>query len=73
MKELTAIEWLEIELKGVYESEYFNLKIKEARILEVKQRAIEAKKNYLEGFKASVEAVNDLYKDIEKHFNNHKI
>ena len=73
MKELTAIEWLESELKGVCESEYFNLKIKEARILEIKQIAIEAKKNYLEGFKASVEAINDLYKDIEKHFNNHKI
>ena len=33
----TAVEWLQEELKGVYESEYFNLKIKEALEMEKKQ------------------------------------
>ena len=33
----TAVEWLQEELKGVYESEYFNLKIKEALEMEKEQ------------------------------------
>ena len=72
MKE-TAVEWLQEELKGVYESEYFNLKIKEAKLFEAKQKVIEGKKNYLEGFNAAMEGLDSLYKEVEKHFKNHKV
>lgn len=73
MKELTPIEWLVEELKGIYESEYFNLKIKEAKLYEAKQKVIDGKKNYLEGFNAAMEGLDSLYKEVEKHFKNHKV
>lgn len=73
MKELTPIEWLTKELKGIYESEYFNLKIKEAKLYELKQKAIDGKKNYLEGFNAAIEGLDSLYKEVAKHFENHKV
>ena len=46
----TAVEWLQEELKGVYESEYFNLKIKEAKLFEAKQKVIEGKKKLFRRF-----------------------
>ena len=38
---MTAVEWLEEELKGVYESDYFNKLLKQAKEME-KQQIIEA-------------------------------
>jgi hypothetical protein len=69
----TPIEFIETELKGIYESDYLNKIIKQAKVLEAKEKAIEAKKNFLEGFKSSLDALNDLYKELETHFNNHNV
>jgi len=60
----TAVEWLEKELKGVYESEYFNLKIKEAKEME--------KQQILDAYKQGVAYWNgDEWKliDIEQYYN----
>ena len=38
---MTAVEWLEEELKGVYESDYFNKLLKQAKKME-KQQIMEA-------------------------------
>ena len=40
---MTAVEWLEEELKGVYESDYFNKLLKQAKEMENRQS-----KNYAE-------------------------
>jgi hypothetical protein len=69
----TPIEFIETELKGIYESDYLNKIIQQAKVLYAKEKAIEAKKNYLEGFKSSLDSLNDLYKELETHFNNHNV
>jgi hypothetical protein len=69
----TPVEFIEIELKGIYESDYLHKIIKQAKVVEAKEKAIEAKKNFLEGFNSAKDALSDLYDTIETQFNNHRV
>ena len=66
----TAVEWLQEELKGVYESEYFNLKIKEALEMEKKQlcyfyiKGAEAEMN--NPYVTNIEFYNKTFKKTEQ-------
>ena len=61
----TAVEWLQEELKGVYESEYFNLKIKEALEMEKEQ----IKDAFVECWKSNVPDGIECKLDAEQYYN----
>ena len=60
----TAVEWLQEELKGVYESEYFNLKIKEALEMEKEQ----IKDAFVECWKSNVPDGIECKLDAEQYY-----
>ena len=54
----TAVEWLEKELKGVYESDYFNRLLKQAKEMEEINLHLEYMKGWRDGYN-NQESVTD--------------
>jgi len=54
----TAVEWLEKELKGVYESDYFNRLLKQAKEMEEIDLHLEYMKGWRDGYN-NQESVTD--------------
>ena len=66
----TAVEWLEKELKGVYESDYFNRLLEQAKQMEKKQlcyfyiKGAEAEMN--NPYVTNIEFYNKTFKKTEQ-------
>ena len=55
----TAVEWLENELKGVYESDYFNRLLKQAKEMEEIDLHLEYMKGWRDGYNNQQSVTDD--------------